>query len=708
MANNNGIDVSIADKEDIDTGVQAIGTQQNDVGYDISHVQECLAENSCSELGTEDHKINAVLKSVSKAVDLPVELISLTDNFFQAGGNSVSSIVVLQSLRRHGYELDIEEFYTAETLQDVVNLVRDKTFTSKFAVNGIDVKSEESSRRPHCLDEEYEIIPLNEATPQTIKAAREMCIDSILWSDGLNVAMKVEMKRKAVTSFVKTLFHQDVYRRFSFFVVNTKEDCIAGVVVNVDFSEDEMPTLGSFAPSRTPALEGMLNFKRQLILDAKEALRVDTPGKWLFQVMSPVNRDEAPQVKASLLKLMEAEKLSCAERHNFDGVIGLYNNAMCQWVAAESGLEVVIRSPTRSGLGCTGLDYFKYNNSDDLKLYIMAKVIADKDLVLHDSCTRIRMVIAEILDLSNKHVAMDTPLSALTGITEDNIVQVVRNIRRLGINVGVQELSQVSKLESIASCCTISRPPLFTLVTGMRVGTLQSTSDMDANFLDNNGYELIPYSEASTADRTEALKLSVEFLLQNEPMVGCLDLDVEVKRIFATAAIAEVMYNTTCQSLSFFLRDKNGHVVATMLCADLFYQCYPSYEGIACQPWQSYINTMVTMEIYYKCILGATAPGRWACQVLSAVRSSEDFVSKTEIMKFLSSESIRLARSQSFQHMFGLHTNLMCQELSAESGMEVVATSFPIRNIKFKGEKYFENISPKDAKIRVMARDFID
>nr|XP_006825579.1 PREDICTED: uncharacterized protein LOC102801517 [Saccoglossus kowalevskii] len=220
-------------------------------------------------------------------------------------------------------------------------------------------------------------------------------------------------------------------------------------------------------------------------------------------------------------------------------------------------------------------------------------------------------------------------------------------------------------------------------------------------------FEAIPFYHASVALRTEALEVCVESLLRTDPLVKSLDIACDVKRVFALSALREVFYNETCRSLSLMVIDKrSGHVVAAMLCADFFHQCHPSYEGVACTQWQAYLHALVSMEMYYKAVFDVSGRGNWMCHVISAVRDV-DVRLRTELRKCLIVETINKARNQGYSHVIGFHSNLMCQELAVDVGMDVIGNSCLLRDISFKEGKYFKNICPRNSRIMAMVYDFL-
>ncbi|XP_070557102.1 uncharacterized protein [Ptychodera flava] len=671
---------------------------------DFSFVDDNIQrENNNTKNGDED-KTEAILRAVSSALDLTVAVIEITDDFFEIGGNSARSIAAIANLQRIGYTLSLHEFYRAECLQDIVNVASKTTFPSKVFVDGPQENDKAALERGGFV-EGYEIVPLNEAVSDEIQMAMSTCQEAISCGEFLGDCVEIDPghKLQIIYEFVDKLFLQESCTKFSFLVKNEQEKEIVGVSINIDFYNDDIPRFKDL--DTIPTFESIIEAYRDLESDARAAFGVGAPGDWLFQVVSVAKFDKDEKMKATILRMIEMEKLSMARKCRFHGVVGLYSNSFSQWLAAEIGMEVVLRSKIFRD------QYYKYisqSDQSDWKVYLMAKTIQERGHTNVDLIRCLQTTVSEVMALPLEQVSIQNPVFAFPDTTDDHIVQVVRQLRKQGLDVSIADFTDVDRsLESIADSCKIIQPSLVTLATGMRACTQSdSGGQLPEDVLTN--YDVVLYSDVSETDMSEALDICVEHLLENDPMVRCLELDIDVKRTFAAAAVREILHNNTCQSASLFLRDKQtGHLTAAILCADLFYQCHASYEGLANMPWKSYVNTLVTMEMYFKNVLGVTSPGKWACQVLSAVRST-DFKARTEMRKFIISESIRIARNNGYLHILCFHSNLTCQEISAEAGMDIIGTSCRVRNMKYKEERHFDRICPQDARIVVMAKDFLD
>ena len=69
---------------------------------------------------TEENKVTAILKEQLK------RSVSLENNLYEIGFNSITAVKVLSAFRKQGYAVGIKEILSVRTVRDMVNMVLQK------------------------------------------------------------------------------------------------------------------------------------------------------------------------------------------------------------------------------------------------------------------------------------------------------------------------------------------------------------------------------------------------------------------------------------------------------------------------------------------------------------------------------------------------------------------------------------------------------
>ncbi|XP_077986206.1 novobiocin biosynthesis protein H-like [Glandiceps talaboti] len=294
--------------------------------------------------------------TVSSVLDLPFE-ISLLHNYFQMGGNSVNAIEVIMRIRENGFELDIEDFFRAKTLADLLKSEPNKTEQDEKLVS-------EEFNIPG-----YEILILNEATDDEFENGCRMGAEAFANSEPATKALEIPTKEKVEVSYSKIKSLAKVNTGISFFVRRQSDNKIVAMSINRDMFDvtDESSTVKECQIRALFSLSTEIHQLAVMNLDLKQ------PKELFFMDLSAVSEDEEVAMKASLQKLLEAEKIRVSRRHGYKGCCAAYSNPVGAAIAREMGHVELLSSGYIRDHEYDGKKYFTKVQPPDAKHVVLVK-----------------------------------------------------------------------------------------------------------------------------------------------------------------------------------------------------------------------------------------------------------------------------------------------------------------------------------------------
>lgn len=123
--------------------------ESHNVEYDFSGVPDHY-KNTCETL----------YKVIESSIGIPIKYLSLKNNFYEVGGNSLNSIYTITLLREKGYFISISDFITSKNLGEILFKLSNK--------NNIAISFEESWKKS-CPNLDMKSFPLQYGDKDIIK-----------------------------------------------------------------------------------------------------------------------------------------------------------------------------------------------------------------------------------------------------------------------------------------------------------------------------------------------------------------------------------------------------------------------------------------------------------------------------------------------------------------------------------------------------------
>ncbi|XP_070532543.1 beta-alanyl-bioamine nonribosomal peptide synthetase ebony-like [Ptychodera flava] len=267
----------------------------------------------------------AIRSAVANVLKLPMDEVSLNDNYFQLSNSSVNAIDVIMQIRTSGLRVDIGDFFSAKTLEDLLQVElpqvknlpdsKSKPFDDSFRIRG------------------YRIVSLYEATATEFEAVCRMTAESYVLSEPTIVALEnpVEEKLAVLYDTVRSLCDENML--MSFFVRRQEDGEVVAACISQDLHHfhNELDLVSS--PGMR-ALFSQVDESCQLLIDITG---VKESGHWCYTRFMAVDEYEDTSMKADLQKLLEIEKIRMARCHGFKGCCGTYSDPFKVAIATEVG-----------------------------------------------------------------------------------------------------------------------------------------------------------------------------------------------------------------------------------------------------------------------------------------------------------------------------------------------------------------------------------
>ncbi|MET3658069.1 amino acid adenylation domain-containing protein [Sporosarcina psychrophila] len=136
----------------------------NNGKVDINYLPSSINESNEFKdvyIGPENEIEKSIMNIWSNILDR--KFIGINDNYFELGGDSIKSIIVLSSLKEHGFNLEMQDLFLYQTIRELALHVRKKDDSPIQLTKGIPLVSENDLKRiPDNIEDIYPLTKLQE------------------------------------------------------------------------------------------------------------------------------------------------------------------------------------------------------------------------------------------------------------------------------------------------------------------------------------------------------------------------------------------------------------------------------------------------------------------------------------------------------------------------------------------------------------------
>ncbi|XP_006818424.1 uncharacterized protein LOC100373219 [Saccoglossus kowalevskii] len=296
-----------------------------------------------------------IIDVISEVLGLSKEEISMENDFFLLGGNSLNAILAINKLQDGGLLMKIEDFFQAQHLGDLLDINYDVT-NDDFDIP------------------EYEAVSLHESTVKELEIGCQLAVEGFVQKEPLTVAMDIPVEEKK--SYLDTGMKMVAIdgKDYSFLIRKKETHQVVGMVINMDFSERNLDD-AEVQQIPSSQLKAFSQYSTDVEKWAKDELGVTDSKQWLVQLVTVISENMDVHLKASLLKLMQLETLKVAKQKNFVGACGIYTHPLATSVATAVGLETNKLFDPIKDYTYDGEKYFDKIEPQDTRFCVMSKKV---------------------------------------------------------------------------------------------------------------------------------------------------------------------------------------------------------------------------------------------------------------------------------------------------------------------------------------------
>ena len=258
---------------------------------------------SSRELAVLDEKGQKALNIIAMNLNFLPKALPMGCSFFECGGNSISMMCTIVTLKEHGLHIPIDVFSSARTIQDIIDHVElsvgpigETLRTDKYEV-----------KRLHRVERPEHII--------------DVLTDSFIEKEPLDTLLGVT--RHEFLTFARSLYHQATQSDLSLVVF----DRASGDIVGGDFLFDYFRGV---QVEHHESMEPILRLFREFEEPVKRRLVASNPGRLMFNFCLCVHKDLPHADQVRICHLIEGHVLRTAKETGFVGVVTNNTNPVTQ------------------------------------------------------------------------------------------------------------------------------------------------------------------------------------------------------------------------------------------------------------------------------------------------------------------------------------------------------------------------------------------
>ncbi|XP_070532835.1 uncharacterized protein [Ptychodera flava] len=307
------------------------------------------------EKSPQEKLVLSVVRDILKLSDD----VTLENNFFQLGGDSINAVQTVKKLKEGGLNMTMTYFFQAETLADL----------AKYETSG-NVDHDDEFEVPG-----YEIVSLHESTVNELEIGCQLAVDSYVKSEPLTAAVDIPIEEKK--SFLDTGMKMVAIdgKDYSFLLRQLGTRKIVGMMINMDFYERKVDDADNLEQINLPKMKAFANYSAYLEKTARDIVDVKEVKQWLIRLATVISEDTDISLKAPLQKLMEIGTLKVAKANNYKGVCGVYTHPLTTAVAKEVGMVAKMEFDHVKDYECEGEKCFTDVKPPDLSCFVLTKEV---------------------------------------------------------------------------------------------------------------------------------------------------------------------------------------------------------------------------------------------------------------------------------------------------------------------------------------------
>ncbi|ODM90538.1 Mycosubtilin synthase subunit C [Orchesella cincta] len=258
-----------------------------------------------------------LFKIISSVTGSSVQTIveNLDDSFFNIGGTSLNTVVVIVKLREIGYYISIPDFTSAQTMREIL-----------MRISPVESEPSKQNKRK----QEYSVTLLTEKDKEEV-----VHIISYSFSRKGDLEAYVNVSYNDFANLIKSIWDEILQKKYSFVVRQASDRKPVAVSLNFDVYDE---------PSEadcTDEIKYVMDFLESV--ESKQRARLpEGKGKLLHSFMMGTSEDVDDSERVSLIELMEEQNLLIARKHKFEGIFTTNSNPLTMQIGRDlHGYEIL-------------------------------------------------------------------------------------------------------------------------------------------------------------------------------------------------------------------------------------------------------------------------------------------------------------------------------------------------------------------------------
>ncbi|CAH1800150.1 unnamed protein product [Owenia fusiformis] len=259
----------------------------------------------------DDSLTRQVVSIVASEIGVNSSSITLADDFFKIGGNSINALATLVKMKDAGLKISIGDFLKAINIGEIIALARASTGTLNH----------------HGDSRKYQVFPLNDCEDRD--SVIPMMAECFCAKEPMTCALSAD--KDAFMLHVKSLWSTVLEDRLSVAVRNTSSGRLVAAGINIDLDSD----CDVFFP---PSLEPIGALLEQCEAPLREKL--SGHGKWVCSMQAGTDVSVPEKDNVALIHLMEEESIRIAKERGYDGMVSVNTHMVTADVSQYMGYIV--------------------------------------------------------------------------------------------------------------------------------------------------------------------------------------------------------------------------------------------------------------------------------------------------------------------------------------------------------------------------------
>ncbi|CAL8104517.1 unnamed protein product [Orchesella dallaii] len=246
---------------------------------------------------------------------------NLDDSFYNIGGTSLNTVVVIVKLREMGHFISILDFTSAQTIMDILMRIISPEENELALQNHLERNKKY---------EEYSVSILTEDDREEV-----IHIVSISFARKGDIEVYINVTYKDFANLLRSIWKELVEKHFSFIVRRRSNGKPLGVALNFDVYDE--PSEWESSPEMIYMMEMLESVESQ----QRERLP-QGKGKLLHSFLMGVAEDVDDSERVSLVELMEEHNILIARNNKFEGIFTTNSNPLTKQIGRDLyGYEVL-------------------------------------------------------------------------------------------------------------------------------------------------------------------------------------------------------------------------------------------------------------------------------------------------------------------------------------------------------------------------------